>query len=448
MKSYCIRNALIVNEGKSFTGSLFMRGGRIERIFSAEEAVTIPEGTEELDATGKILIPGVIDDQVHFREPGLTHKGDIASESRAAVAGGMTSFMDMPNTLPQTVTQPLLEEKYARAAAVSAANYSFYLGATNDNLAEILQTDPYKVCGIKIFMGASTGNMLVDDPMALEGIFSRSRMLLAVHCEDETIIRKNAAAYRDKYGEDVPVRFHPEIRSAEACYASSSLAVELAKKFHSRLHILHLSTRDELSLLENITPRIDKSITAEVCVHHLVFCDTDYATLGNRIKWNPSIKTGDDRNALIYAVEDGTIDMVATDHAPHTLEEKGNTYFKAPSGGPLVQHSLSLMLEFYRNRMLSLEVIIDRMCHAPAELFGIADRGFIREGYYADLVLVDLNKPWTVNTENILYKCRWSPFEGRTLHAKVTHTFVNGNLVFENDRFHDAPPGMRLLFNR
>jgi dihydroorotase len=448
MKSYCIRNAFIVNEGKSFTGSLLMLNGRIERIFRTEETVTIPAGTTELDATGKILMPGVIDDQVHFREPGLTHKGDIASESRAAVAGGVTSFMDMPNTQPQTLTQSLLEEKYARAAKVSAANYSFYMGAANNNLDELLRTDPKTVCGIKIFMGASTGNMLVDDPIALEGIFSRSTMLLAVHCEDETIIRRNAAAFRDKYGEDVPVKFHPAIRTAEACFKSSSRAVELAKRFNSRLHILHLSTGDELSLLENITPRLRKRITAEVCVHHLVFSDTDYAVLGNRIKWNPSIKTEEDRNALIYAVQNGTIDMVATDHAPHTLEEKENTYFKAPSGGPLVQHSLCIMLEFYRMDMLSLEQIVDRMCHAPADIFCINERGYIREGYYADLVLVDLNKPWTVSADNILYKCRWSPFEGKSIHAKVTHTFVNGNLVFENDQLHDATPGMRLLFNR
>jgi dihydroorotase len=355
--------------------------------------------------------------------------------------------MDMPNTIPQTQTQALLEEKYARAAKVSAANYSFYMGASNDNLEEILRTDPQKVCGIKIFMGASTGNMLVDDPIALEGIFSQSPMLLAVHCEDETIIRRNADAFRSTYGEEVPVKFHPAIRTAEACYRSSALAVQLAKKFNSRLHILHLSTRDELSLLENTTPRIRKKITAEVCVHHLVFCDTDYAMLGNRIKWNPAIKTEEDRNALIYALQNGTIDMVATDHAPHTLEEKGNSYFKAPSGGPLIQHSLCIMLEFYRIDMLSLEQIVDRMCHAPADLFGITERGYIREGYYADLVLVDLNKPWTVTPDNILYKCRWSPFEGRSFHAKVTHTFVNGSLVFENDRFLDAPPGMRLRFD-
>jgi len=448
MTGYCIQNALIVNEGISFNGSLLIRNGRIDRIFRQGETVTVPDDTIALDATGKILIPGVIDDHVHFREPGLTHKGDITSESRAAVAGGITSFMDMPNTLPQTINLSLLEEKYARASTVSAANYSFYVGATNENLAEILLTDPKKVCGIKIFMGASTGNMLTDDSRALAGIFSRSPMLLAVHCEDEITIRHNAAIMKEKYGQDVPVKFHPEIRSAEACYKSSSLAVELAKKHNARLHVLHLSTRMELSLFNNDTPRSSKRITAEVCIHHLIFNADDYSRLGNRIKWNPAIKSEEDRIALIKALQDGTLDIVATDHAPHTLEEKRNSYFKTPSGGPLVQHSLSAMLEFYRQGILSLELIIDRMCHAPADIFCIEDRGYIREGYYADIVLVDLNKPWTVHADNILYKCNWSPFEGQSFHAKVTHTFVNGNLVFENDMFHNTPPGMRLIFNR
>jgi dihydroorotase len=448
MTGYCIQNALIVNENVSYNGSVLIRDGRIERIFRQEEDVPVFHDAIILDATGKILLPGVIDDQVHFREPGLTHKGDIASESRAAVAGGVTSFMDMPNTLPQTVTQSLLEEKYARAEKVSLANYSFYMGATSDNLEEILLTDPRKVCGVKIFMGASTGNMLVNEPKALEGIFSCSPMLLAVHCEDETTIRQNAAMFREKYGEDVPVAFHPEIRSAEACFKSSLMATELAKKHNSRLHILHLSTRKELSLLDNSTHRSNKKITAEVCIHHLVFNTDDYGRLGNRIKWNPAIKTEDDRSALVKALKDGTIDIVATDHAPHTLEEKENVYFKAPSGGPLIQHSLIVMLEFYRLGILSLEQIIDRMCHAPADIFGIENRGYIREGYYADLVLVDLNNPWIVHTDNILYKCNWSPFEGQRFHAKVTHTFLNGNLVYEDGRFLDAPPGMRLLFNR
>ncbi|MBN1416749.1 MAG: dihydroorotase [Bacteroidales bacterium] len=448
MSGYCIQNALIVNEGISFTGSLIIKNGRIEKIFRAEEVVPVPDDTIVIEATGKILMPGVIDDQVHFREPGLTHKGDIASESMAAVAGGITSFMDMPNTLPQTVTQSLLEEKYARASMISMANYSFYMGATNDNLAEILLTNPLNVCGVKIFMGASTGNMLVDNPRTLEGIFSQSPMLLAVHCEDEWIIRRNSAVFREKYGEDVPVAFHPEIRSAEACFKSSSLAVDMARKYQSRLHILHLSTREEMSLLENTTHRTNKKITSEVCIHHLAFNAEDYQQLGTRIKWNPAVKTEDHRIALINAVKDGTIDMVATDHAPHTLEEKNNTYFKSPSGGPLVQHSLAVMLEFYRQGIFSLEQITDRMCHAPADIFRIENRGYIREGYYADLTVIDLNHPWTVNTDNILYKCKWSPFEGREFHAKVTHTFINGNLVYENDRFHNAPAGMRLLFNR
>lgn len=448
MTAYCIRNADIINEGIRFNGSILVKNGLIDRIFRGGEPVTVPDNALTVDATGKILVPGIIDDQVHFREPGLTHKGDIASESRAAVAGGITSYMDMPNTLPQTITQPLLEEKYTRAEKSSLANYSFYMGATNDNLEEVLLTDPARVCGIKIFMGASTGNMLVDDPAALEGIFSRSPMLLAVHCEDEAIIRRNTSAYREKYGEDVPVACHPEIRNTDACFNSSSLAVRLAKKYGTRLHILHLSTKKELQLLDNASPRTVKKITAEVCVHHLFFNDHDYARLGNLIKWNPAIKSEDDRLALVNAVIDGTIDMVATDHAPHTLEEKVNSYFKAPSGGPLVQHSLPAMLEFARQDILSPEVIVERMCHAPAELFGVEKRGFIREGYHADLVIADLNSPWTVNKDNILYKCGWSPFEGKTFHTRITHTFVNGNLAFENGRFHDVPPGKRLLFNR
>jgi dihydroorotase len=448
MTEYCIRNALIVNEGEHFNGSLLIRNNRIEKIFRQGQAVLVPDDIVMLDADGKILIPGVIDDQVHFREPGLTHKGDIHTESRAAVAGGVTSFMDMPNTLPQTISQSLLEEKYARAEKVSTANYSFYMGVTNDNLEEIMLTDPKKVCGLKIFMGASTGNMLVDNPGTLEAIFSRSPMLIAVHCEDETTIRMNIASYREKYGEDVPVMFHPAIRSTEACFISSSRAVALAKKYNARLHILHLSTLKELQLLDNESTRASKRITAEVCVHHLIFNDNDYTRLGNLIKWNPAIKSEEDRLALVKAVYDGTIDIVATDHAPHTLEEKQQPYFKAPSGGPLIQHSLPAMLEFAQQGILSLEQIVDRMCHAPADIFRIENRGYIREGYFADLVLADLNKPWTVHGNNILYKCGWSPFEGKTFHAKVTHTFVNGNLVFENDRFHDAPPGMRLLFNR
>ncbi len=448
MTSYCIQHALIINEGVRFNGSLLISRGRIERIFREGESVPMPDDAIIIDAAGKILMPGVIDDQVHFREPGLTHKGDIYTESRAAVAGGVTSYMDMPNTLPQAINRTLLEEKYARAEKVSAANYSFYLGATNNNLEEILLTDPATVCGIKIFMGASTGNMLVDDRTALEDIFSRSALLIAVHCEDEATIRRNAALFREKYGEDVPVEFHPAIRSAEACFISSSLAVELAKKHDARLHILHLSTGKELQLFDHTSPRTSKRITAEVCVHHLLFNDKDYSRLGNLIKWNPAIKSEEDRAALVTAVADGTLDIVATDHAPHTLEEKMNTYFKAPSGGPLIQHSLPAMLDFTRQGILSPELIVDRMCHAPADIFGIEKRGYIREGYYADLVLADLDDPWTVQGSNILYKCGWSPFEGKTFHARISHTFVNGNLVYENGRLHDTPLGMRLLFNR
>jgi dihydroorotase len=448
MTGYCIQNARIVNEGHQFQGGLIIRNGRIEKIYHTHEAISPPSGTVLLDAAGKILIPGVIDDQVHFREPGLTHKGDIATESRAAVAGGVTSFMEMPNTLPQTVTQTLLEEKYDRAEKMSMANFSFYMGATNDNIDELLKTDPKSVCGIKIFMGASTGNMLVDDPLTLEAIFSRSPMLLAVHCEDETTIRRHATAFRDKYGEEVPIACHPLIRSREACLKSSSLAVDLAKKYKSRLHILHLSTADELILLDNRTPRNLKKITAEVCVHHLVFNADDYNRLGNFIKWNPAIKNEDDRLALIQALKDGRIDIVATDHAPHTLDEKKNTYFKAPSGGPLVQHSLAAMLELHREGLFTLEEIVDRMCHAPADVFGIEDRGYIREGYYADLTLVDMNHYWTVCSDNILYKCGWSPFEGQSFQSRVTHTFVNGHLVFDQGRFPPSVHGMRLRFNR
>lgn len=448
MTRWCIQNALIVNEGTCFRGSLLINGGRIEKILRDGEPVPLSTDTAVIEASGKILIPGVIDDQVHFREPGLTHKGDIFTESRAAIAGGITSFMDMPNTRPQTLTQGLLEEKYARAALVSLANYSFYMGASNDNLDELLITDPKTVCGIKIFMGASTGNMLVDDPRTLEGIFSRSPMLLAVHCEDENTIHANMAEFVKRYGDAIPVECHPLIRSAEACLKSSSLAVELAKKYGSRLHILHLSTRQELSLLENTTPRNRKKVTAEVCVHHLLYNSNDYKRLGNFIKWNPAIKEEDDRIALMEALKDGRIDIVATDHAPHTLEEKKEPYLRAPSGGPLVQHSLTAMLEFHHNGILSLEQVVDRMCHAPADIFGIEGRGYIREGYQADLVLVDLNSLWTVCQDNILYKCKWSPMEGESFHSKVTHTFVNGNLVYENGMFHNTLPGMRLRFNR
>ncbi len=451
-----IFNALVVNEGEIFPGSVLVRDGLIQKI-GRPDAPVDPQYFADLtkiDAGGKYLIPGVIDDQVHFREPGLTHKGEIYTESRAAVAGGVTSFMEMPNTHPQTLTQELLEGKYALGAEKSLANYSFYMGASNDNLEEILKTDPANVCGLKVFMGASTGNMLVDNPETLRGIFSKVKFLVAVHCEDEPTIIRNAAWFREKYGEEVPLDAHPFIRSEEACYRSSSFAVQLAQEYGTRLHVLHLSTAHEMHLFRNDMPLAEKKITAEVCVHHLWFSELDYKTLGTRIKWNPAIKSAHDREALWTALLDDRIDVVATDHAPHTLEEKAGTYFKAPSGGPLVQHSLPAMLDFHVQGRITLERVVEKMCHAPATCFGVDRRGFIREGYWGDLVLLDLNKPWKVGPENILYKCGWSPFEEHTFNSAITHTFVNGNLVSEWDedagkpRIHDASRGMRLIFNR
>ncbi len=443
-----IKNATIVNEGKQFTADLLIENEFIRDIHPSSDSLPSAGDTDIIDATGQILIPGIIDDQVHFREPGLIHKGSIKTESKAALAGGVTSFMDMPNTIPQTTTQELLEKKYELASSSSYVNYSFYLGATNNNLEEILRTDPEKVCGIKVFMGSSTGNMLVDDSETLEKIFSGSKSLIAVHCEDEEMIQKNILHYRKMYGEGLPVEYHPLIRSREACYKSSSYAVELARKFGTRLHLLHLSTSDEMELLDNSPSLSDKKITAEVCIHHLWFSDEDYLKYGNRIKWNPAIKTVRDREALFDGVLNDLIDIVATDHAPHTIEEKDNLYFKAPSGGPLVQHSLQAMLEFYHQKKISLEKIIEKMCHAPAEIFKIDRRGFIRKGYYADLVLVDLNKPQEVTRDNLLYKCRWSPFEGTVFHSCVTHTFVNGRLTYQNGQFDENIKGKRLQFKR
>jgi dihydroorotase len=394
------------------------------------------------------LLPGVIDDQVHFRDPGLTYKGDTYTESKAAVAGGVTSFMDMPNTIPSCLTQDLLEEKYQHASNASLANYSYYMGASNDNLAEILKTDPKKVCGIKVFMGSSTGNMLVDNEESLAGIFSSAPTLVAVHCEDEETIIRNNAYYFEKYGDDAPTSIHPKIRSVEACYLSSAKAVALAKKHGTRLHILHLTTEKEMSLFDNDLPLEDKKITAEVCVHHLWFSDEDYDRKGNFIKWNPSIKSSKDKDALLEAVLSNKIDVVATDHAPHTLEEKERLYFNAPSGGPMVQHSLSAMLELYHNGRFTLEKVVEKMCHNPAILFKINKRGFIREGYMADLVLVDLNNSWEVNKDNILYKCAWSPMEGKIFKSKVISTFVNGNRVYNNGVFIEDVKGKRLMFNR
>ena len=440
-----IKNAQIVNEGKIFKSDILIENDLIAKI-----SETIPE--ENLDnvinAEGKFLIPGVIDDQVHFREPGLTHKGDIESESKAAIAGGTTSFIEQPNTVPNAVTQELLEEKYKIASEKSYANYSFSMGGTNDNLEEVLKTNPRNVAAIKLFLGSSTGNMLVDNPEILEEIFSKVKMPICVHCEDETTIRKNTEIYKEKYGEDIPVKFHHLIRSEEACYLSSSKAVELAKKTGARLHIYHLSTAKETELFRNDIPLKEKKITAEVCVHHLHFTNSDYETKGSLIKWNPAVKTEKDKTGLWEALLDDRIDVIATDHAPHTLEEKSNKYLKCPSGAPLVQHSLNVMLEYYKNGKISLEKIVEKMCHNPAILFEIEKRGFIKEGYKADLVLVDLNKKYTISKENILYKCGWSPLENEIFHSEVTHTFINGNLAYENGRFSDEKFGERLLFER
>lgn len=443
-----IKNARIINEGKISEGAVLIDGEFIARIF---EGGNIPpqlaEGVATIDAAGQFLIPGVIDDQVHFREPGLTHKGEIMTESRAAVAGGVTSYMEMPNTNPQAVTQELLEEKYKRAAEVSAANYSFYMGATNDNLYEVMKTDSTKVCGIKIFMGSSTGNMLVDNEDVLSEIFRNTKLLVATHCEDESTIQENIAIFRGKYGEFVPISAHPKIRSAEACFKSSAKAVELASKFGTRLHVLHLSSAEEMKLFS--AGKVSaKHITAEVCVHHLWFDEHDYIHKGNLIKWNPAIKSSADKAALWEALRSDKIDVVATDHAPHTLQEKEHSYFKAPSGGPLIQHSLVAMLEQSRKGMISVEKVIEKMCHAPADLFRIDRRGYIREGYYADLVLVNPNFPWTVTPENILYKCGWSPFDGMEFSHCVTTTFVNGNIIYVNGDIVSGIQGKRLEFNR
>lgn len=453
MKDIVIKDAKVVNEGKILRDtSILIRNGIIEKIFRDEVPANILSQANVIDASGKLLLPGVIDDQVHFREPGLTHKGDIKTESYAAIAGGTTSFMEMPNTIPQAVTLELLEQKFQRASEVSLANYSFYIGATNDNLEELLKTDPSKVCGIKVFMGSSTGNMLVDNPETLSAIFSRSKMLIAAHCEDEQIIQSNIAIAREKFGEDVPISEHPKIRDTNSCFKSTSKAVELAKKFGTRLHVLHLSTAGEIALFDAGAVK-SKKITCEACVHHLWFSESDYEKQGTHIKWNPSIKSANDRLALIKGLTDNRIDIIATDHAPHTLAEKDQTYFKSPSGGPLVQHSLVAMLEMSRNGKISIEKIVEKMCHAPADLFGIEKRGYIRKGYKADLVLVDLAR-WTVSKENILSKCGWSPFEGESFYYFVNQTFVNGNLVYENNdpnssgTFYEDIMGERLTFNR
>ncbi|WP_210148808.1 dihydroorotase [Chryseobacterium scophthalmum] len=437
-----IKNAQIVNEGQIIKSDILIENDLISKIDSQ-----ISEDADQIiDAEGKYLLPGVIDDQVHFREPGLTHKGDIESESRSAIAGGTTSFIEQPNTVPNAVTQELLADKYDIASQKSFANYGFMMGGTNDNLEEVLKTNPRNVPGIKLFLGSSTGNMLVDNPETLENIFSNTKMLIAVHCEDEATIKANTQKYLDEYGEDIPVKFHHLIRSEEACYKSSSKAVELAKKTGARLHVFHLSTAKEMELFRNDIPLKDKKITAEVCVHHLTFTNEDYDTKGGLIKWNPAVKTQNDKDALWEALLDDRIDVIATDHAPHTWEEKQNVYTKCPSGAPLVQHSLVVMLENYKNGKISLERIVEKMAHNPAILFRIEKRGFVKVGYKADLVLVDLNEKWTVEKENILYKCGWSPLEGMSFQSKVTHTFVNGNLVYENGKVNEEKFGERLLF--
>lgn len=446
MNRILIKNAKIVNEGTIFEGDVL-----IENDLIVEIADSISLKTSDcivIDAEGNYLMPGAIDDQVHFREPGLTHKGDIESESRAAVAGGITSFIEQPNTVPNAVTQEILEDKYQIASQKSFANYSFMMGATNDNLEEVLKTNPKNVAGIKIFLGSSTGNMLVDNEAVLEKIFSSTPMLIAVHCEDETTIKNNLAAFKEQYGDDVPVTAHNLIRSAEACYISSSKAVALAKRTGARLHIFHLSTAKEMELFTNKIPLEEKKITAEVCVHHLWFTDEDYKTKGNFIKWNPAVKTADDRAELWKALNDGRIDVIATDHAPHTKEEKQQSYLNAPSGGPLVQHAVVAMFEAHHQGKISVEKIVEKMCHNPAKLFKIEKRGFIREGYHADLVIVNPSLPWSVKPENILYKCGWSPFEGYTFKSRITHTFVNGELVYNNFKVKDIRAGKRLLFDR
>jgi dihydroorotase len=440
-----INNATLVNEGHQFNGAVLVKDKKIAQIIKGS---TNQDAVKTIDASGLILIPGVIDDQVHFRQPGLTHKGNIWSESRAAAAGGVTSYMEMPNTNPQTIDQNALKEKFNIASKDSLVNYSFYIGATNDNLEELLKTDSKNVCGVKIFMGSSTGNMLVDNLESLQNIFSQVELPIAVHCEDENIIRANTEKYRNLLGDNIPFSYHPIIRNEESCYKSSCLAVELATKYGTRLHILHISTGKELGLFTAGGDLHKKKITSEVCVHHLWFNDSDYEKYGSKIKWNPAIKSKKDQEALFNGVLNDKIDVIATDHAPHTIEEKSKQYFGAPSGGPLVQHSLTAMLEFYKNGKISLEKVVHKMCHAPAEIFHISKRGYLREGYWADLVLVDLNTPWTVNKSNLLYRCGWSPFEDLQFHTKVHTTIVNGSVIFMEDKLIEGNSGLPLEFER
>jgi dihydroorotase len=443
--SFLIKNAQIVNENQIKTADVYIEGDTIVKIGSN---ISVEKAHEMIDAEGLYLIPGAIDDQVHFREPGLTHKETIKTGSLAAVAGGITSFMEMPNTNPQSVTHELLEEKFAQASRTSYANYSFKFGGTNDNLEEIKKINPRTVAGLKLFLGSSTGNMLVDDWQVLEEIFKHSPVIISTHCEDEDTIKRNTKMYMDKYGEDIPIKYHPKIRSEEACYLSSSRAVDLAKRTGARLHVFHLSTGKETQLFDNAIPLKDKKITSEVCIHHLWFSEEDYDEKGTYIKWNPAVKTANDRETLFQALLDDKIDVLATDHAPHTIEEKEQVYTKAPSGGPLVQHAIPALLEFYHQGKISLEKIVEKYCHNPAILFDVHKRGYIREGYKADLALLNLKSPWEVSKNNILYKCGWSPFEGQTFQSKVEKTFVNGKLIYDNFKFNDIKNAQRLEFDR
>ncbi|MFP4524952.1 MAG: dihydroorotase [Bacteroidales bacterium] len=450
MKSALILNTIIVNENKTNKGSVLIKNGLIEEIYPGVN--TVPEEiinqSEVIDASGKILIPGIIDDHVHFRQPGLETKGTIYTESIAAIAGGVTSFMEMPNTVPQTINHVRLEEKFALAKENSFANYSFYLGATNENIEEIVKSNPSEICGVKAFLGSSTGNMLLNNKETLANLFRESPLPIAAHCEDETIIKNNLAHYTSLYGHNIPIDYHPKIRSEEACYKSSSSAIELAEKYGSKFHILHLSTEKELNLFNSQINRKDKKITSEACIHHLWFNDKDYNTYGTRIKWNPAIKSEKDRVSLLMGLKENQIDLIGTDHAPHTLKEKSQPYTQAPSGGPMIQHSLQAMLEFYHNNILSLTEIVDKMCHAPADIFNVRKRGYIKKGYYADLVLVELHKSYKVDQNNLLYKCKWSPMENYTFKSSITHTFVNGILVFENGKINNIKAAQKLEFDR
>lgn len=445
MSSIILKGGTIVNEGSQTVADLLITKGRIEKI---APSISVEGSVKEIDVTGKYILPGCIDDQVHFREPGLTHKAEIATESRAAVAGGITSFMEMPNTVPNTLTQELLEDKYQIASKSAMANYSFFMGASNENIEEVLKTNEKNVCGVKIFMGSSTGNMLVDNETTLNNLFSKVPMLIATHCEDEATIRANIEAAKLKYGENVPMSQHPYIRSEEACYISSSMAVRLAKQHGTRLHILHISTAKELELFDNSIALEQKKITAEACIHHMWFSEEQYVEKGAMIKWNPAVKKASDRDAILQGVLDNKIDVIATDHAPHTLEEKDNSYFKAPSGGPLVQHALLAMLEKVEEGKISIERVVEKMAHAPAVLFQVQDRGYLREGYFADIVVVDPKSNYEVTKSNILYKCGWSPFEGVNFSNAIDSTFVNGNLVYSKGAIIEGANGSRLLFNR